>query len=251
MTERVDCRVFADQLDRLVDGSLPDEGRRQLLAHAGGCRECAGQRRVKEVLATPSLEALEREAPDALVEGMYSRVMAEVAPARRPERPWVPLLAAATVVLLVCTGWLGLRVGELQERETRLELELDAQRARVAALSRPASGAAGSTSPASGAWLRLLALSRQETITVTELTEILGRVPRNRLVLTEDRLRLLRAGPAFRPGGCGRPPGGAAGGRRRQGRDPPAGGGLGPNPPEPHRPHRRAGGTPELNGDDP
>lgn len=74
MEERVDCRVFEDQLDALVRDELPEEGVRCLLLHAGGCPECAMQLRVKEHLFGGSLEELEQMVPEGLLESLWDRV---------------------------------------------------------------------------------------------------------------------------------------------------------------------------------
>ena len=39
--KEMDCQVFEDQLEGLVQGALPEDGVRLLRAHAVSCRECA------------------------------------------------------------------------------------------------------------------------------------------------------------------------------------------------------------------
>lgn len=82
----VDCRVFEDQLDALVRGTLPDEGRRHLLLHADACPDCAIQLRVQEHLVRPSLEELESRVPQAFLEGIWEDVRAGIQPSSdRPD----------------------------------------------------------------------------------------------------------------------------------------------------------------------
>lgn len=121
MKKEIDCQVFEDQLDALLDGSLPDEGIGHLQLHALSCPDCAMLLRVHEHLALPSLEELEAATPEELVASMWSTVEAEVGPmvegvvkegkkeglggvsAGTPgvhRFPWlVPTLAAASIVL--------------------------------------------------------------------------------------------------------------------------------------------------------
>jgi hypothetical protein len=70
----VDCQVFGDQLEALVEGTLPEEGRRQLLLHAETCPDCAMELRVHRSLVGPTLEELEARIPEGMVEGMWGRV---------------------------------------------------------------------------------------------------------------------------------------------------------------------------------
>jgi len=77
MNKSVDCRIFADQLDALVRGRLPDEGMRQLRIHAESCAECGLQLKVQEHLLEPSLEtlqSLEARVPEEMVTGMWKAV---------------------------------------------------------------------------------------------------------------------------------------------------------------------------------
>ncbi|UCC25550.1 MAG: hypothetical protein JSU98_00370 [Gemmatimonadales bacterium] len=215
MMDSVDCRVFEDQLERLVDGTLADVARDLLEAHGEACTTCGRQLELKRHLAGPSLAELEARVPLHVVDGMYGRVRDALgadasASAReaqpqsvRPGRPaglrgWsslrVPLLAAASLILLVATGALGLQLREARLREARLELDLEAQRARVAGLRTLAGGSRGASSAPS--WLRLL--SQQETITVAELVELLDRVPSDRVIVSEARFRLLKSRPSSR-----------------------------------------------------
>jgi hypothetical protein len=76
--KEIDCQFFEDQLDALLDGSLPDEGIGQLQLHALSCPDCAMLLRVHEHLALPSLEELEAAMPEELVASMWPKVEAGV-----------------------------------------------------------------------------------------------------------------------------------------------------------------------------
>ena len=78
--KNVDCRVFEDQLDALVEGQLPPEGVRQMRRHAESCPDCAMQLKVQEHLALPSLEELEERVPDEMVASMWDRVRRDAGP---------------------------------------------------------------------------------------------------------------------------------------------------------------------------
>jgi hypothetical protein len=217
MKDSVDCQVFSDQLERLLEGTLPDQARRLLQDHADHCSSCATQLRVKGHLSHPSLAELETQVPDPVVETMYRRVRAALDepaaragadtarwspadavpdPPRSTARRWVPLLAAASVALLLSTGVLGIQLRRAQLREARLAVQLDVQRARVAGLLTAGGRATGATGGAS--WLRFV--PPQETITIAELMELLDRVPADRVILSEARVGLLRSRPTTRTG---------------------------------------------------
>lgn len=217
MTESVDCQVFSDQLERLVEGRLPDEAMRLLRIHADGCVACSTQLRVKRELSDPSIEGLEAQVPDPMVATMYERVQATLrtqaatagrdptptAPAfveplgtRPAGRAWIPLLAAASLALLLSTGFLGIQLRRAQLRESRLAVQLEVQSARVAGLLTAGDRPSGPTGGAS--WLRLV--PPQETITVAELMELLDRIPADRVIVSRARVGLLRSRPTSRAG---------------------------------------------------
>lgn len=206
MTDRVDCLVFEDQLEALVEGRLPEEGLRRLRAHAEACGKCGTQFRVKARLAHPTLAELEAQVPDDLVEGMYERVREALHGAEdtaaRPRRvartnTLVPLLAAASVALLTTTGVLGRELLREQERAGFLEMELEVQQARVSGLL-SAANSAGSRSGLAFNVFRPLA--RRETVTVAELRELLDGLPAHRTILSPERVRSLRSLPSTRRG---------------------------------------------------
>lgn len=207
MTDRVDCLVFEDQLEALVEGRLPAEGLRRLRAHAEACAACGTQLQVKAHLASPTLAELEPRVPDDLVDGMYGRVREALDGAqdttaprlRRAARtnPLVPLLAAASVALLISTGLLGRQLLREQERAGFLEMELEVQQARVSGLL-SAAGSAGSRSGLAFTLFRPLA--RRETVTVAELRELLDGLPAHRTILSAERVQSLRSLPSTRRG---------------------------------------------------
>jgi hypothetical protein len=214
VSKDVDCQVFADQLDALMQGTLPEEGVRQLRLHAESCPECAIQLKVQEHLARPSLAELEAQVPDDLVASMWGRVKAEVgegagarvraggvgprtgregAKGRMDIRPlvrWiVPMLAAATLVLLFSTGFLFLELGRLRDREAVLAQQVAEQQHWLSELEVGASAdPVARTAALAGRnpWLR--ALSRQETISVGGLRTLLERMPGDRMVMSGTQL---------------------------------------------------------------
>jgi hypothetical protein len=217
MKESVDCQVFSDQLERLLDGTLPNEALGLLRQHADACPTCATQLRVKSHLARPTLAELESRVPDPMVETMYRQVRAALDEPATPvgadphplgsgtaalhgprsfARPWVPLLAAASVALLLSTGVLGIQLRRAKLQEARMAVQLDVQRARVTGLLTAGGRATGATGGAS--WLRFV--PAQETITIAELVELLDRVPADRVILSETRVGLLRSRPTTRAG---------------------------------------------------
>lgn len=215
MTSNVDCLVFGDQMDALVRGILPAEGARQLRLHAEACSDCATQFRVHEHLVGPSLEELEARVPDGLLVGFEEAVLSAARRDRgvgpRPgltvhpgggvraggSRWMVPALAAASLALLVSTGLLARRADGLEERAAVLALQVEAQQARLEILAADrAPDPVARTAALKGKipWLR--ALERRETITLEELMTLLGRIPADRLLLTEGQIDAALRGPA-------------------------------------------------------
>ena len=219
MSKDVDCQVFEDQLDALVMGTLPEEGRRQLRLHAETCPECAMQVRVQEHLVLPSLEELEARVPEALLASMWSRVeekvKEEVGAAAdgaaasadqgrssaagwggerrgeiRPRFGWlVPALAAATLILFFSTGFLFHELGRVRDREAILAQQVVEQQRWLAELDvGPSADPVARTAALAGRnpWLR--ALSRQETISVQGLRTLLERMPSDRMVMSRGQL---------------------------------------------------------------
>jgi hypothetical protein len=205
----IDCRVFADQLDALLEGSLTDEGGEQLRLHATGCQDCAMQLRVHEHLAAPSLEALEAAVPGELVAYMWPRVEERLAQAessgRRPgpggaRTAWlVPTLAAASVALLFSTGFLFRELGRMQTREARLAQQIVELEEGLAAVGRH-TAVVERTARLGGRNSWVLALSRQERISVVGLRDRLRSLPADATLLDASQVdALLRSAPAWTP----------------------------------------------------
>lgn len=192
MSRDVDCAVFEDQLDALVKGSLSHEARRLLVLHAGGCPACDMQLRVQRHLAGVSLGELEARVPEAVLAGMWDRVAGELkrGPAGRRGRGWlVPILAAASLLLLFSSGFLYSELGRAQHREAILSQQVEEQQRWLAELEvSPTADPVARTAALAGRnpWLR--ALSRQESITVEDLRGLLERMPGDRTVMTEGQL---------------------------------------------------------------
>jgi len=197
----IDCRVFQDQMDRLGEGTLPDEGIRQLRLHAETCPDCAMLLRVHEHLLEPSPGDLEAAVPDHHVGGMWADVERRIerggSGLTRPrtsgsrQRVTVPVLAAACVLLFVGTLFLFGEVRSLKDREQVLTLKLAELDLRTS------SAGVSHTSDTSGLarWERML--SRRESVTLADIENRLAGVPASVSVLdarsTEVLLRRLLA----------------------------------------------------------
>lgn len=212
-TKPIDCQIFGDQLDALIQGDLPEEGMRQLRLHAGECPQCRMQLRVQEHLLEPSLGELEARVPDEMVMGMWGAVEAGVrsregsgagakgpGPAVVREDPssrhpfqgrgrWlVPTLAAATLALLFSTGFLYWQTARLQTRAQALAQQVEDQRYWLAELEVDGADPAARTAALAGRnpWSR--ALSRQDEITLGNLRSLLARAPGDRVILSQSQL---------------------------------------------------------------
>ena len=207
-----DCQVFADQLDALVRGALPEEGVRQLRLHAGSCADCATLLKVQEHLVHPSLEDLESRVPEEVVAGMWEAVREDLSsrqpghgesaaavpeesslalnhPRLQPRARWlVPALAAATLALLFSTGFLYWQTTELQSRAAALAQQVEDQRHWMAELDADAADPVARTAALAGRnpWSR--ALSRQDQISLADLRDLLARAPGNRVILSQAQL---------------------------------------------------------------
>lgn len=223
MTGSIDCRIFADQLDALVRGALPEEGMRHLLLHAEACSGCATQMKIQEHLVHPSLHELEARVPETLVAGMWDAVrvglreqgnvkgLEEPKPHARdtireedssrrvggpplpppapPSFSWlVPTLAAATLILLMSTGFFYWESARLQDRATALARQVEDQQHWMAELELNASDPVARTAALAGRnpWAR--ALSRQEEISLRNLRSLLARVPADRIILSQEQM---------------------------------------------------------------
>ena len=201
----VDCLIFEDQLDALVEGSLPEDGLEQLRIHALSCPDCAMLLKVKEHLALPSLEELETAVPQELLDTMWPRVEEGVGapagkllqkPSTAPRIPWlVPSLAAASVVLLLSTGFLfsalrrtAARGDQLASQVTELQQGLEELDARTEWVERTAQLAGLGRSR-----VRALnfELAGRESITVGGLVELLEGYPADGVLLDAGQVRSL------------------------------------------------------------
>ncbi len=188
MKKGIDCEVFQDQLDALSGEALSEEGIDLLRRHAATCSECATLLRMREHLAETSPGNLEAAVPGALVDSVWRRVQAEIAvkESRRPSRAsgwrqagWLlPALAAASVVLLIGTGFLLGELRRLRDREALLVQEIVDHERRLSRLDRPADSPLllrRGTLSAARAWQRTL--ERRETVSIEDLTEMLASLP--------------------------------------------------------------------------
>lgn len=208
MLRDVDCQVFEDQLDALVRGDLPEEGMRQLRIHADMCPQCAIQLKVQEHLVGPSLEELEDQVPEEMLQGMWDRVESHVAPkARRPGFRWlVPTLAAASLTLLFSTGYLAMETRRLSGESAGLAQQVEEQQGWMAELEAAATSAdpVVRTAALAGRNPFTRALSREESISISSLQGLLERMPGDRMILSRAQMDAVlrnRAGlsqPLFR-----------------------------------------------------
>ncbi len=224
MSKEVDCRVFEDQLDALVEGSLPEEGLRQLHLHARDCATCALELKVKEHLLRPTLEELEARVPAEMVSSMWPAVRAEVphrpraasgsshgppptrtwrrrrgggeASVRGPSRAWaLPTAAAAVAVLLIATGVLFAQLRQVKEDERVLAGQLAEQSRLLAALDSRTGGIVRSGEPPGRtSWIR--ALSGQKRVSVAQLEGMLRTVPPRAVLLDTSQVEALLDSPS-------------------------------------------------------
>jgi hypothetical protein len=194
MNNPIDCRIFQDQLERLIQDDLPHEGRELLRRHAAECPECAAILEMKTRLSEKTLGDLEDEVPEFLAEGMWGRVQGAIEPGgiQRPERPrsrfgwgWlIPAQAAAVVLLAVAVGVLAGRLNKIQQREALLAQRISRQE-QVMRTRDPQGAAEQESLPAGWSpgpqWERVLADSGG--LTLRDVTVFLGSVPRGRLIL--------------------------------------------------------------------
>jgi len=191
--DRLDCSVFADQLDALVQENLTEDGVGQLPRHAAVCRECEALLRVKKHLVSLSLEALEERVPDQWVASMHADVRSALGVGRDRARPrirWIaPALAAASVVLLLVNGLTLRSLGRAHVRERDLVQQvLDQQRRLVeaevdrATAARPARALRNSS---------LRALGPGGDLTLEGLRTLLGGLPSETPVFDASHARVL------------------------------------------------------------
>jgi hypothetical protein len=232
----VDCRVFEDQLDALMAGTLPKEGIGQLQLHAQDCPDCSMLLRVKEHLSLPTLKELEKAVPKGFLDSILPRVARELeaSPSRGsqesmtiPEsrressqttdrrnrrgsgdpRLWkawlVPTLAAASAVLLFSTGFLYSELrrvkatgSQLAEDVGTLQTEMTALEMRTEEVERTAE-LAGSNSYQARA-LDFLT-SGPESLTLGDLIELLEGLSDDEVLLEASRVRTLRRPPTLMP----------------------------------------------------
>jgi hypothetical protein len=207
VTDPIDCRFFEDQLDALVRGELPDHGRVALRAHAGACAACASLLRVQEHVHGPRLAALEAQVPEAWVASMWDDVQGALASPRerramgmrRGVRWAVPVLAAATVALLLASGLAFRALRRAEAREIVLSEQILDQQRRLAELEGPTveRAGAGAGLAASDAWVRSLRARRE--VTVAELRAALRALPADTRLISSSRAGVLDAAP-FVPG---------------------------------------------------
>jgi hypothetical protein len=186
--QSTDCEVFQDQLDALNEGTLGEEGIEQLRRHADSCLDCAKLLDIHERLTSPSVVELEAAVPDQYVSSMWERVRADVAAQEsgrrwrpgvwQPSRWLVPTMAAASLFLLFATGFLLGELKRLRGREQVLVQRVIEHEKWLAELdlrttTDPLARTAGLVTKRP--WERVL--SRRESVSISELEELLERLP--------------------------------------------------------------------------
>lgn len=205
MKKGIDCEVFQDQLDALGTGTLSGEGREQLRVHAESCPECATLLKMHEHTAASSLADLEAAVPAHMLDSMWPRVEAAIGErqvvsmrdSKRGRGPgWlVPAMAAATILLALGVGLLFTQLRQLQSREQVLAQQVVEQQRWLAELDvRMSSNAVVRTAALAGRtpWER--ALARRQNVSITEIGEMLQRVPASATVLSASQLEALIGG---------------------------------------------------------
>jgi hypothetical protein len=205
----IDCDVFQDQLDALDEGTLPDEGMEQLRLHAASCPECATLLEIHEHTAAPSRAGLEAAVPQDLLASMWPRVRAATherqvvsdRDSRRGRGPgWlVPAMAAATILLALGVGALFTQLRQLQGREQALAQQVVEQQRWLAELDvRMSSNAVVRTAGLAGRTTWERALARRQNVSITELSDMLRRVPASATVLSASQLQtVIGGGPSW------------------------------------------------------
>ena len=230
----VDCRVFEDQLDSLMEGTLPAEGIDQLQLHAEECPDCSMLLRVKEHLSLPSLEELEATVPHELLESILPRVEGELGalPSRQgqeprgiflnwresvrardrrvgrqssdgqPWRAWlVPTLAAAAALLLFSTGFFYSELRRVQATGSQLAQEVGTLRAEMAALEVRTEEVERTAELAGRNLYQAQALdfltTGPESLTLGDLIDLLESFSKDDVLLEASQVRTLRRPPAL------------------------------------------------------
>lgn len=114
----------ADSVAAYVMGALEPEEEDEVRRHLRGCPDCAAlERRLRETMAVLPFAVEERTAPPALRDRLMARLAAEQGPAERrlrfrPRRPGLAApLAAAVILLAAWSGFLTVRVQQLQQAQ--------------------------------------------------------------------------------------------------------------------------------------
>ena len=212
MKKEIDCQVFEDQLDALTEGSLPDEGLGQLQIHALTCPDCAMLLRVQEHLSLPSLAELEASVPEGLLASVWPKVAGVVKEGGTVETPepfgeetsgppkslWlVPTLAAASVALLLSTGFLFSELRQTQAREVQLAERVEEIGRGLAELDER-TVAVERTTQLTGqrSWARNLSLSlgSEEFVTIERIMQKVRLLPPGEPLLSETKVEDLLGG---------------------------------------------------------
>jgi hypothetical protein len=213
MTRPIDCVYFGEQLDALMEGTLPDDAKAHLRAHAAECAECSTALRIQDHLLGPPLDSIEAEVPREHLDTMWERVGEAIQPVApetsQPDsepvfqkRGWlVSTLAAASLVLLLATSGLGLALSRSKASEARLANQMAEFEHRLG------SGASGEAwiqrtgelqqNPSRRAKAVAYHLQGADEVDVDGLLDLLARLPSGTIILDAESLEAMYRTPGY------------------------------------------------------
>lgn len=210
MIDRNQCEPYQDVLDRLFEGTASESDRRRLREHAHGCPDCHALLDLHRHVRGRPLSELETEVPAEAVDGMWTRVDAEMSRGVRKAPPvpgaasvwrWVAAAQAAAIVVLAAGAiYLFGELNTMKGREMDLADRVASQQRYLAELDRRTSARAsdGGWQTAGTDWTRRL--GGEGDVSIAEITRYLRRLPVNAPVLDAAGARRLLSGfPAALP----------------------------------------------------
>jgi hypothetical protein len=201
--DKDDCERYQDALDRLFEGAASEDDERRLREHAAGCPDCAVLLELHRELRGASLAELEEAVPAAMVDGMWSRLDAELSPASRREVVggrrviwrWVAAAQAAAIVLLAAgVVYLFDELNTMKNREADLSGRISTQQQYLSELDRrtPPARRDDGTWAAGAYWERKL--GGTDEVSIAQIAKYLSRLPADFPVLDARGTRRLLSG---------------------------------------------------------
>jgi hypothetical protein len=200
MTEEHLCGDFQNRLDRLGEGTLTPGEMDALEAHAAGCEMCAILMEMHRYFAAPTLEELENQIPDSMVDTVWRRVSESIPEEKKrrfrlpiplPSRSWmVPALAASMIVFILMNLLQFTQLHQLRTRENALIAALTRQTRIIEQIQTP-QGQSPISQNADHLFqkTRLHFLTRQESFSITDLRRLLEQAPQNMEIISESYLQ--------------------------------------------------------------